>query len=44
MTNLLLDLEPRLANGINENDILQLEIVADKAGQTGDVRDVLAIR
>lgn len=33
-----------MANGINENDILQLEIVADKAGQTGDVRDVLAIR
>jgi hypothetical protein len=30
-----------LANGINENDVLQLEIVADKAGQTGDV---LAIR
>ena len=33
-----------MANGINENDVLQLEIVADKAGQTGDVRDVLAIR
>lgn len=42
--NFLLDIEPRLANGINENDVLQLEIVADKAGQTGDVRDVLAIR
>lgn len=42
--NFLLDIEPRLANGINENDILHLEIVADKAGQTGDVRDVLAIR
>ncbi|WP_281635974.1 HaeIII family restriction endonuclease [Flavobacterium marginilacus] len=42
--NFLLDIEPRLANGIDENDILQLEIVADKAGQTGDVRDVLAIR
>ncbi|MFY7743141.1 MAG: HaeIII family restriction endonuclease [Flavobacterium sp.] len=40
----LLDIEPRLANGINEKDILQLEIVADKAGQVGDVRDVLAIR
>jgi hypothetical protein len=39
MNNLLCDLEPRL-----EKDILQLEIVADKAGQTGDVRDVLAIR
>lgn len=42
--NFLLDIEPRLANGINEDDVLQLEIVADKAGQTGDVRDVLAIR
>lgn len=42
--NFLLDIEPRLANGINENDVLQLEVVADKAGQTGDVRDVLAIR
>ena len=42
--NFLLDIEPRLANGINNEDILQLEIVADKAGQTGDVRDVLAIR
>lgn len=42
--NFLLDIEPRLANGINESDVLQLEIVADKAGQTGDVRDVLAIR
>jgi hypothetical protein len=42
--NFLLDIEPLLANGINENDVLQLEIVADKAGQTGDVRDVLAIR
>ncbi|KQT29553.1 restriction endonuclease [Chryseobacterium sp. Leaf405] len=42
--NFLLDLEPRLSNGINEDDILELEIVADKAGQSGDVRDVLAIR
>ena len=42
--NFLLDIEPRLANGISDKDILQLEIVADKAGQTGDVRDVLAIR
>lgn len=44
MNDFLIDIEPRLANGINENDFLQLEIVADKAGQTGDVRDVLAIR
>lgn len=42
--NFLLDLEPRLSHGINESDNLQLEIVADKKGQSGDVRDVLAIR
>lgn len=42
--NFLLDLEPRLSNGIDETDILELEIVADKAGQSGDVRDVIAIR
>lgn len=42
--NFLLDIEPRLSNGISNKDVLQLEIVADKAGQIGDVRDVLAIR
>lgn len=42
--NFLLDLEPCLSNGIDEKDILQLEIVSDKQGQEGDVRDVLAIR
>lgn len=42
--NFLLDIEPRLSNGISDKDILQLEIVADKMGQSGDVRDVLAIR
>lgn len=42
--NFLIDIEPRLANGINHDDILQLEIMPDIAGQTGDVRDVLAIR
>ncbi|MBL7790192.1 MAG: HaeIII family restriction endonuclease [Chitinophagales bacterium] len=42
--NFLLDIEPRLSNGISDKDILQLEIVSDKVGQTGDVRDVLAIR
>ena len=42
--NFLLDIEPRLSNGIGESDILQLEIVSDKEGQIGDVRDVLAIR
>lgn len=42
--NFLLDIEPRLSNGISNKDILQLEIVSDKEGQRGDVRDVLAIR
>ena len=42
--NFLIDIEPRLSNDINKNDILVLEIVGDKAGQTGDVRDVLIIR
>lgn len=42
--NFLIDIEPRLANGISNKDILQLEIVSDKEGQSGDVRDVLAIR
>lgn len=42
--NFLIDLEPRLSNDIEPNDILQLEIVSDQMGQSGDVRDVLAIR
>ena len=42
--NFLIDIEPKLSNGINKKDILTLEIVSDKAGQTGDVRDVLIIR
>lgn len=42
--NFLIDIEPRLSNGINEDDILLLELVSDQAGQTGDVRDVLIIR
>ncbi|MEI2708621.1 MAG: HaeIII family restriction endonuclease [Chitinophagaceae bacterium] len=42
--NFLIDLEPRLSNGINKSDVLQFEIVSDKQGQIGDVRDVLAIR
>ncbi|WP_417352757.1 HaeIII family restriction endonuclease [Flavobacterium alkalisoli] len=42
--NFLIDIEPRLSNDINDQDILQLEIVSDKEGQSGDVRDVLAIR
>jgi hypothetical protein len=42
--NFLVDIEPILSNRLNENDILQLEIVSDSEGQTGDVRDVLMIR
>ncbi|MCH8533724.1 MAG: HaeIII family restriction endonuclease [Flavobacteriaceae bacterium] len=42
--NFLIDIEPRLSNGINQDDILLLELVSDQAGQTGDVRDVLIIR
>ena len=35
--NFLIDIEPRLSNGISEDDILVLELVSDQAGQTGDV-------
>jgi hypothetical protein len=42
--NFLIDIEPRLSNGISKEDVLVLEIVSDQAGQTGDVRDVLLIR
>ncbi|MDO1501959.1 HaeIII family restriction endonuclease [Winogradskyella maritima] len=42
--NFLIDIEPRLSNGISKDDILVLELVSDQAGQTGDVRDVLIIR
>lgn len=42
--NTLIDLEPRLTHGLGPSDTLQLEIVADAEGQSGDVRDVLAIR
>lgn len=42
--NFLIDIEPRLSNGINEKDTLVLEIVSDQAGIAGDVRDVLIIR
>ncbi len=42
--NFLIDIEPRLTNGFDENDILQLEILSDDKGKLGDVRDVLAIR
>ena len=42
--NFLMDIEPRLSNDIGKNDILQLEILSDHHGESGDVRDVLAIR
>ena len=42
--NFLIDIEPRLINEIDELDKLELEIVSDSEGQSGDVRDVLAIR
>ncbi len=42
--NFLIDIEPRLSNGIDKTDVLELEIVSDQAGQSGDVRDILIIR
>lgn len=42
--NFLIDIEPRLSHSLNKKDILTLELVSDKEGQTGDVRDVLTIR
>lgn len=42
--NFLMDIEPRLANNVDKNDVLQLEILTDYQGQLGDVRDILAIR
>jgi len=42
--NFLMDIEPRLSNDISKEDILQLEILSDDHGESGDVRDVLAIR
>ena len=42
--NFLVDIEPRLSNSISPKDTLKLEKVTDSEGQSGDVRDVLAIR
>ena len=39
-----MDIEPRLSNDIGKEDILQLEILSDDYGKSGDVRDILAIR
>ncbi|MDD2589555.1 MAG: HaeIII family restriction endonuclease [Fermentimonas sp.] len=40
----LIDIEPRLINEISDLDTLELEILSDSEGQSGDVRDVIAIR
>lgn len=42
--NFLMDIEPRLSNDIGKKDVLQLEILTDHQGKSGDVRDILAIR
>lgn len=42
--NFLIDIEPRLSNDIGKEDVLQLEILSDHHGKSGDVRDVIAIR
>jgi len=42
--NFLMDIEPKLSNDVEKNDILQLKILSDNHGKFGDVRDVLAIR
>jgi hypothetical protein len=42
--NFLIDIEPKLSNDLDENDILELEILIDRQGELGDVRDVLVIR
>jgi len=42
--NFLMEIEPRLSNDLGAKDILQLEILTDHHGKSGDVRDVLAIR
>lgn len=42
--NFLIDIEPRLYCDIDEDDILEIEIVSDAKGQSGDVRDILTVR
>ncbi|WP_430405435.1 HaeIII family restriction endonuclease [Fluviicola sp.] len=37
-------LEPRLQEAASENDILELRLMPDSAGQKGDVRDILFVR
>lgn len=42
--NFLMDIEPRLSNDVEKDDKLQLEILTDRQGEKGDVRDILAVR
>lgn len=42
--NFLIDVEPRLYSEISKDDILEIEIVSDARGQSGDVRDILTVR
>ena len=42
--NFLMDIEPRLSNEMDPTDKLQLEILTDYQGQTGDVRDIIIVR
>lgn len=42
--NHIIHLEPRLLNPSSAGDILQLQLMPDRVGQHGDVRDVLFIR
>jgi hypothetical protein len=40
----IVEIEPRLENGISKSDVLTIQIVPDNEGIRGDVRDVLFIR
>lgn len=42
--NFLIDVEPRLYSEVSKDDFLEIEIVSDARGQTGDVRDILTVR
>ena len=42
--NFLIDVEPRLYSDVGKDDILEIEIVSDARGQSGDVRDILTVR
>ncbi|MFZ5554747.1 MAG: HaeIII family restriction endonuclease [Bacteroidota bacterium] len=42
--NHIISLEPRLVNPTTPDDVIQLQLMPDRAGQQGDVRDILFIR